>query len=73
MKEVTNASKGLSESGEVVTMTDAQRQAFEGVLTRYHKVTNLTGSADTYLFMQCHYEGGGSIWLGIEPDGYTHS
>ena len=54
--------------------TEAQRAALERVRERYTRIgtpqREVCGSA---ILVQCFYADGGSIWLGIEPDGYTHS
>ena len=54
--------------------TDEQRQSYRKLIDRWEKV----GLPQISLGMDCwmvHVKGetGMEMWLGIEPDGYTHS
>lgn len=55
-------------------MTEAQKAAYAKLQARWARVAapqkEICGAA---ALCECFYGAGGSIWVGIEPDGYTHS
>ena len=55
-------------------LTKEQKKSYEKLKDRWHKVSEPTpeicgGAA----MVQVFYESGGSMWIGIETDGYSHS
>jgi hypothetical protein len=62
----------LYPSGEAATMTVEQRHALAKVAERWHLVEPITVhpcfGGDGALMVKV-----ANMWLGIEPDGYTHS
>jgi hypothetical protein len=56
-------------------LTEAQLKAYIGLLGKWSRVANPLREAFTQgtAMVQCFYSNGASMWVGIEPDGYTHS
>jgi len=56
-------------------ITKEQKIALERIRDRYQgsKIADPIKSFDNCLMVKIEYKNGGSIWLGIELDGYTHS
>lgn len=57
-------------------MTADQKDALIGIASRWRKVEVIgypSGPITPYVSLQVYGEGEGKMFLGIEPDGYTHS
>ena len=60
---------------EKLEMTEAQAKALEVIRSRWAKVSDpyIPYKFDPYVAVTVTNEEGFSMYLGIEPDGYTHS
>lgn len=55
-------------------MTDEQKVAYEKLKGKWSKISEPKREVCGNAYMvQCFYENGQSMWIGIEPDGYAHS
>tara|TARA_R110000803_G_scaffold16114_1_gene44255 strand:+ start:1932 stop:2111 length:180 start_codon:yes stop_codon:yes gene_type:complete len=59
----------------MIELTVAQSKAIEILKKRWDKVGEPTpyGGSDPCVMVQVKAANGATMWLGIEPDGHTHS
>jgi hypothetical protein len=56
-------------------LTKEQLESLAVLRERWHKISEPTPEffGNGAVLVECFYSGGGSMWIGIEPDGYRHS